>query len=77
MGKFDGIGAERLVCLAKIGGLPIAGNGMDEAIGVFLAGKLVVDLGTEVVCMGLSSVVATVLYRDNRSQHLALYPTQR
>lgn len=58
MGEFDGVGTQSPVFLVHRSGTPIAHQRVDECVGGFAALKLVFDLGTEVVGVGLRSVAA-------------------
>ena len=58
-------------------GLPVPYQGMNVFIGLLVVGYLGFDLSTEIVCVGLVSIVTVIFGRNHNSQHLALRACQR
>lgn len=75
-GQFDGVGAEGAVGRRKVGLPPVGCDVFDKGVGLFCCGEKGVDLGTEVVGVGLGSVDAAQLRGHDRRQHLPLAPAQ-
>ena len=74
-GKFFGVRAKRPIDFVQRSRAPIAGNGVYEGVRFVSAGESV-DLGTEIMRVGLDSVVAVIHLADDDSEHFALSPRQ-
>jgi hypothetical protein len=69
--------AERSVLRAQAGLAPVAGDLIDETVGLgFIGDSEIGDLGPEVVRVGANSIVAAVGPGDDHRKHLALPPAQ-
>jgi hypothetical protein len=70
--------AQRMIGRSKFCAAPIAGDQMDESIGLFVVGDAKIgDLSTEVVRMCAASIEAVIGGRDNGCQHLTLPAAER
>lgn len=77
MRKFDGMGTEGVIGRLQRRAAPIAHQRMDERISRFAGFKLIGNLSTEVVGVGLRSVTTVQFDSHHRGQHLALRTRQR
>ena len=70
LGKFT----ERPIRRVQIGGLPVRGDRVDKRVTIIGRFELpsVVNLGTELLCMGANSVDTFVDHGHDNRQHLAL-----
>jgi hypothetical protein len=64
--------AQRPVGSVKRRALPISYKRMDICVSLLLIGYFALDLGTEIVCMRLVSIITIVFGGNDHCQHLTL-----
>ncbi len=75
-GEFDRVAAQGAVGVSQKSRAPIGRHTLDPGVGFGGCGEEVLDLGTEVVGVGTSSVDTAQLCRHNCGQHLPLGPAK-